>query len=170
MSKALFVIDVQNYFAVERAIDLPIKIRHHIEDGGYDHVLFSQFINHPDSNFHKILKYTEVGESPAIDLHKDIAELATPETTFVKHTYSFFKAPGVMEYLKEHDVTDIDICGISLDACVLATAYDGFDLGYNIKVLDTLSSVSSVRSDYETSAKTIIGRNLVHRPNRMKRG
>jgi len=43
---------------------------------------------------------------------------------------------------------------------VLATAYEAFDLGYKMRILEDLSSVASERQDYEDSAKVIIARNL----------
>src|SRR5258706_12554458 len=93
MKKALVVVDVQNHFAVEKATDLPKKILKHIKSSPYDHVVFTKFRNDPKSNFHKILKYKKVTDSPATDIHPILAPLTNADNTFAKLTYSPFKAP-----------------------------------------------------------------------------
>lgn len=167
--KALIVIDVQNYFAVERAESLPEKIAWHIRESAYDHVIFTRFRNDPDSNFHRLLGFTEATQEPATQLHPALQEFVGEAVIFEKTTYSALKAPGLREYLDTHGVTELDICGVSMDACVLATVYDAFDLGYAVHVLEHLCSVSSDRHDYEDAAKTIITRNLTRRSYRTPR-
>lgn len=165
----LVVVDVQNYFSVHKAKNLPAKIASHVRESDYEHVLFVKFRNVPESSFHRILDFTEVTGSPATDLHPDVADLATPETTFEKTTYSAFKCQPFVAYLQEHNIAEFDVCGVSFDACVLATAFEAFDLGYKANVLDTLCSVSSVREDLVAAAETVINRNLRRRDFRIKR-
>ncbi len=160
MSKVLIVIDVQNHFAVEKAADLPQKIAEYVKKSNYEQVVFTKFRNVPDSNFHKILHYTRVMSPPETDIHPALSKLADQHTTFEKITYSAFKGPGFKEFLDKAQATELDICGINIDGCVLATAYEAFDLGYKVKILEDLSSVASFRDDYEVSAKIIITRNL----------
>lgn len=160
MKSALVVIDVQKHFAVEKAADLPKKIVTHINRSNYDFILFTLFRNDSNSNFHKILHWHKAMESPAIDIHPALKSFSTNDNTFEKLTYSAFKVPRFVKFLKENDINKLDICGINIDGCVLATAYEAFDLGYKIRILENLSSVASNRQDYEDSAKTIISRNL----------
>ena len=160
MSNALVVIDVQNHFAVEKAADLPEKIADHIRKSNYDHVLFTLFRNDQSSNFHKILHWHKAMKRPGIDLHPALESFSSTDNTFEKLTYSAFKVPAFTNYLKQHKIVSLDICGINIDGCVLATAYEAFDLGYDMKIIEELSSVASFRQDYEDSAKVIIARNL----------
>lgn len=37
--------------------------------------------------------------------------------------------------LKEHNISEIDVCGLALDYCVKATALDGVKLGYKVNLL-----------------------------------
>jgi nicotinamidase-related amidase len=166
MSSALVVIDVQNHFAVEKAADIPERIAKYIQDTPYEHVLFTQYQLDPSSNFHKILRIEKAIGSPGKDLHPALKPFSNLENTFEKLTFSAFKAPRFTEYLAGHGVTDLDICGINIDGCVLATAYEAFDLGYKVKILEELSSVSSDRQDYEDAARLVIARNL--KPKRSK--
>ncbi len=160
MKSALVVIDVQKHFAVEKAADLPQKIAKYIKQSNYDYVIFTLFRNDPSSNFHKILEWYKAMDRPDIDLHPALERFSTKENTFKKLTYSAFKVPAFVKYLKDHHVEKLDICGINIDGCVLATAYEAFDLGYKMRILEDLSSVASERQDYEDSARTIIARNL----------
>jgi nicotinamidase/pyrazinamidase len=57
--------------------------------------------------------------------------------------YSGFegKAPGdvgLAEWLRLHGVTDVDLCGIATDYCVLATALDAVAAGFKVRVLQDL--------------------------------
>lgn len=160
MKKGLLVIDVQNYFAVEKAAELPQKIAGYIRSSSYDEILFTKFRNAEGSNFRTILEYDEVAEAPATDIHPLIEEFANKDNTFEKTTYSAMKAPGLIKRLEESGIQEIDICGISMDACILATGFDAFDLGYKVAILDNLCSVSSVREDLQDAAKVVINRNL----------
>jgi len=169
MSKALVVIDVQKYFVVDRAANLPNKIAWHIKENDYDHVLFLKFRNDPQSNFHKLLNFSEVTKAPATDIHETLTEFVTDNNVFEKTTYSAFKAEKFVEYLKEHEVDALDLCGISFDACVLSTAFEAFDLGYEVNILDHLCSVSSISSELEDAAKIIVTRDLRKREFRSKR-
>jgi nicotinamidase-related amidase len=160
MKSALVIIDVQNHFAVEKAADLPAKIVNHLQHTTYDYVLFTLFRNDPSSNFHKILHWDKATQKPAINIHPALEPYGNTENTFEKTTYSAFKAYKFLDFLKKHTISTLYLCGINIDGCVLATAYEAFDLGYNVKILEDLSSVASFRQDYEDSAKTIITRNL----------
>lgn len=171
MKKALLVVDAQNYFAYEKAASLPAKIAGHLRQSAdeYDTILFTSFRNDPESNFHRLLGFTEVTGPPATDIHPALTEFLTDAPVFEKTTYSSMKAPGLVAYLTEHNIDELDICGISLDGCVLATAFEAFDLGYDVTVLENLCSVHSVRDDYEDAAKLIIYRNLSRNRVRSKR-
>jgi len=160
MKNALVVIDVQNHFAVEKAAGLPQKILAHIKKVPYDFMLFTKFRNDPGSNFHKILGYKKVTGPPATDIHPVLRPLSNKSNTFEKVTYSAFKDARFVDFLQSNDIKELFICGINIDGCVLATAYEAFDLGYKMKILEDLCSVASFRDDYEQSAKTIIARNL----------
>jgi len=171
MKKALLVIDVQNYFVTEKAVGLPKKIAWYIEHEGsqYDDIIFIKFRNDPASNFHMLLNFKEVTNAPQIDIHSDLQKFVTAENTFEKTTYSAMKSESLRAYLTQHDIESLDLCGISLDACVLATAFESFDLGYDVSVLDTLCSVSTAREGLMESALMIIQRDLRKRNNRFVR-
>ena len=45
---------------------------------------------------------------------------------------------GLAEWLREHAVTEVDVCGIATDHCVRATALDSAREGFDTKVLTAL--------------------------------
>lgn len=69
-------------------------------------------------------------------------ELAYPLTNdqkisvFDKSTYSIFKIPGLVAQIKISGVTRLVLCGVQTDKCLLASACDGFDLGFELTVLE----------------------------------
>jgi nicotinamidase-related amidase len=52
------------------------------------------------------------------------------------------------------------ICGIDSDACVLATAFEAFDLGYHVKINFDLTYSSN---DLHKAAQLIAERNILSR-------
>lgn len=159
MKSALVVIDVQNYFVNDKTKDLPSKIAAFIENNIYDYVLFSQFVNESGSNFFKLLNWQKNTSSPEIDIDPAFLRFAKPENTFKKSTYSIFKANGLKEFLDRENITKLDLCGIDTDSCVLASAYDAFDLGYEVKVLKDLS-LSHSGEDFHNAAIKIIDKSI----------
>jgi len=78
---------------------------------------------------------------------------------FEKVSYSIFKSNEFANFLKRNQITKLWLCGIDIDACVLASAFDAFDLNYEVEVLTDLSlSHSGERLD--NAALKIIKKNL----------
>jgi nicotinamidase/pyrazinamidase len=46
---------------------------------------------------------------------------------------------GLADWLRGHEITDLDICGIATDHCVRATALDGVKEGFAVRVLADLT-------------------------------
>ncbi len=45
---------------------------------------------------------------------------------------------GLADWLRTHEVTDVDVCGIATDYCVRATALDAVQEGFTTRVLEDL--------------------------------
>ncbi|MDI6698008.1 MAG: cysteine hydrolase [Candidatus Saccharicenans sp.] len=77
-----------------------------------------------------------------IEKESKLFELAYPLTihrnisVLDKTTYSVFKIPGLVQQLKNSGVTRAVLCGLQTDKCVLASAYDGFDSGFDLVVIE----------------------------------
>ncbi len=159
MKNALIVIDMQNYFVREFTKNLPKKIAKLIGQNKYDYVLFTQLINNPKTNYVKLLNWRKVMNSPEIDIHQDLARFVNDRNLFTKQTYSIFKNKKFVKFLTKNKITDLYLCGIAIDACVLATAFDAFDLGYKVKILKGYTSSHGGRK-FVSAATSIIDRNI----------
>ena len=155
--KTLLIVDLQKGFIKEECKDLPGKIREHILATNYTHILFSAFINHANSNFVKLLNWTKLFGPPETDIVSDLQEFVVPHCMFTKSTYSIFKSREFNRYLENEHIQQLDVCGIESDGCVLATAYDGFDLGYEITILRELMRSTGALND---ATESIIKRNI----------
>jgi nicotinamidase-related amidase len=156
--KALLVVDIQNFFIDERTADLPRKIKQRIESEKYDELIFTKFINTLDSNFF-LNGWKHCMEPPETDIHPELASYANDSAVFEKHGFSAFRAEGLLEYLKRKGIKEIHICGTDTDACVLASAYDAFEFGYDVKVLEDLCASRNGKEFHDMGLK-IMRRNL----------
>ena len=157
MKTALLVVDVQAYFLKHAPKELPAKIASYIRSSDYDFVGFTVFRNLTGSNWEKSLDWRKCRTDKDVVLAAELRELAKPDNTFEKHSYSAFKHGSLLKILKERGIDTIHLCGIDTDACILATAYDAFDQGFKVRILFNLSYS---RAGLQEAAKSIALRNL----------
>lgn len=90
----------------------------------------------------------------------ELQSYAEPVYTFDRTTYSVFTSHPLVTCLRQNGIEKVDLCGLDIDACVLASAYHGFDRGIDCDVLVELTG-SAADTVCTTGAKHIIARNLV---------
>ncbi|AIT09336.1 Isochorismatase [Candidatus Francisella endociliophora] len=160
---ALIIIDVQNFFITEDMHQLPRQIKELIISKNFDHVIFCKFVNDPQSNFYKILDWKYCEESPDIDIHPEMLEFVNENNVFEKSTFSAFKSE-LPVFLNKENINKLYLCGVDTDACILASAFDAFDLGYDVEILiDYCQSSNGDKANLE--AFKIIRRNFVRAQN-----
>ncbi len=47
---------------------------------------------------------------------------------------------GLADWLRKHEITEVDVCGIATDHCVRATALDAVEAGFDVTLLPGLSA------------------------------
>ncbi len=156
---ALIVIDVQNYFVNEHTKVIPDKIASFIQENKFDFIGFTKFVNNKNSNFFKLLNWKKCLNPPDTDIYTTLSRFVNKNNLFEKATYSVFKCDKLVEILKKNDINKIFLCGIDIDACILASAFDGFDLGYEICILEDLS-LSHSGEKLDNAAVEIIKKNF----------
>lgn len=77
--------------------------------------VFTRFVNEPDSPFERLIGWTRMQSAP--DRAVAVVE---------KSIYSLFTPEGA-NLVREHGWTDLVICGIATESCVLKTACDAFE-------------------------------------------
>ena len=183
MSRVLIVVDVQNDFceggslAVAGGAATASAISAAVEAGGYDHVVATRdhhidpgahFSDHPD--------YVDswpphcVAGTPGADFHPNLTVAPRFEAVFDKGeyaaAYSGFEGSdaagdSLAEWLREHDASDVDVCGIATDYFVKATALDAARAGFATRVLLPLTAavapanVPSVVNDLTAAGVTV---------------
>lgn len=144
MNSLLLIIDLQKVFINKNTRKLPKKINKIINDKKYNKVAFTRFNNFDDSIYVKKLKWKKCIN---VDDKKIMIDIGNNKV-FNKYVYSAVNEEFI-KFVKENNITNIYLCGIDIECCVLKTAIDLFELGYNVYVL----------KDYCTCTHGIIRKN-----------
>ncbi len=130
MKKLLIVIDVQNDFINNNTEFLIKKISDMIEDNIFDDTVFTRFINSYESVFFKKLKYkgciSDEGKKIALNTFDNIVIDKTGYTVLVDEC---------IKYINNNNIDEIYLCGIDTECCILKSALDMFEQGFNVFVL-----------------------------------
>lgn len=133
---ALVVVDVQNGFVNDESRHVVPRIVELVR-GWRGPVAFSRFFNSPGSSYERLIGWTKFHGPPETDLVEELKPYAT--TVIDKEGYSFFGAEG-RALAAEQGWTEVYICGIDTDMCVLKTAVDAFELGLTPYVIADASA------------------------------
>jgi nicotinamidase/pyrazinamidase len=176
MTKALFVVDVQNDFTeggalgVEGGDAVAEAITDHLRAraGDYKLVVASRDWHSPDDDNGG--HFAVAAEPDFVRTWPAHCVAGTPgaeydpgfDTTAVTHhvkkgqgvpAYSLFEGTTddgrtVAELLNEHGILDVDVAGIATDYCVRASALDAIEHGRRVRILtDLVAGVASASSD-----------------------
>jgi nicotinamidase/pyrazinamidase len=185
MARALVVVDVQNDFceggslAVAGGAAVAARITSTLYEAGsrWDHVVGTRdhhvdpgdhFSQHPDFAKswppHCVVGTTGVELHPALDASRLEAIFDKGEYAAA---YSGFEGRSggtpLAEWLRSHDVTDVDVVGIATDYCVRATALDAVREGFTTRVLldhtagVAPQTVAQAQDDMRTAGVELVG-------------
>ncbi|MFJ7969568.1 cysteine hydrolase [Streptomyces sp. NPDC096324] len=125
----LVVVDAQNGFIREPSqpvIPVIADIVSRWQENGGD-VIFTRYLNYPGSPFERMIHWTALQDSPQTDIVPELLPFARQATAILDKTiYSLFSEEG-SELVRRHGWTDLYICGIATESCVLKTAVDAFE-------------------------------------------
>lgn len=150
MKKLLLIIDLQDAFLNEATAFVSRKIDDLIQSGKFDDVLFTRFVNIENSVYEKELFYEGCKKEDGkivIDTHGF--------SVIDKTQYSAY-TPALLNYIKDKQIDQIYLCGLDTDCCVLITAIDFFEHGYDIYVLQDFCASSGGETMHQ--AGLMIGR------------
>ena len=173
--RALIVVDVQNDFCEGGSLAVPgggfvarsISDRLTTSSGEYAQVVASQDYHvHPGAHFSAHPDFVGtwpphcVAGTPGAEFHPDL-DASRVEALFRKGqytgAYSAFESADeagtpLADWLRQRDVTELDIVGIATDHCVRATAADAVRGGFGARVL--LGLTAGVAPDTTARALT----------------
>jgi nicotinamidase-related amidase len=125
----LVVVDVQNGFvrdASRHVVPVIADLVDRWQAAGLD-LVFTRYINSPGSKFERLFGWTDLQGPPETDIVPELTAQTRRATAIVdKHIYSLFTSHGC-ELIRRHGWTDLYICGIATESCVLKTAADAFE-------------------------------------------
>jgi nicotinamidase-related amidase len=140
---ALVVVDVQNGFVNDETRGVVPRIVELVREWRGP-VAFSRFFNRPGSSYERLIGWTQLHGPPETDLVDELMPYAT--TIIDKTGYSFFGDEG-KALAADQGWTEIYVCGIDTDICVLKTAVDAFELGLTPYVIaDASASHAGLRA------------------------
>jgi nicotinamidase/pyrazinamidase len=161
MATALIVVDVQNDFceggslAVAGGTAAADAISKHVASGDYAHVVATRDYHiDPGAHFSEEPDFTDswprhcVAGTPGASFHPAL-DVSPIEAVFSKGHYSaaYSGFEGKTEsgaqlegWLRERDVTSVEVVGVATDFCVRATALDAAKAGFAVKVLLDLTA------------------------------
>lgn len=154
----LLVVDVQQGFINTYTRHIPERVARLIESGAYPRVLFTRFVNTPDSPYHRLLDWHACASPPETDLAPELAAHAERGRVFDKHGLTGIP-DALAAHLRENAVQQVAVAGIDTDMCVLKVALDLFDLGVEPIVLtDCCASTAGLLA--HLGGLAILSRNL----------
>lgn len=130
MKKMLVVVDLQRSFINENTEFIIDKIKKLVNSNEFDKVIFTKFVNNEDSiyvsklNYKGCLTYEE--QEIMIDTKDNIV--------LNKNVYTVY-SDRFKEIVRDFKINEIYLCGIDTECCVLKSAFDLFEMGYDVKVL-----------------------------------
>jgi nicotinamidase-related amidase len=123
---AIIIVDVQKAFEVPP--DLLAKIAE--RSRAFPRRIFTKFVNHPDSLFHRKLKRTACLPG---DPGGELAIQPRPGDLVLEKSGYGLKAREIAQ-LKAAGIRRALICGVDTDACVLGVVFTLFDEGIDCEV------------------------------------
>src|SRR3989304_3833974 len=106
MKKILLVIDVQSGLINQITKEIPMKIARFIQKKQFDCLIFSQFINHENSNWYKAGWKKMMGENET-QITSELQEYSNHSNTFTKTAFSVFSSIEFRKFIKAQNITDL---------------------------------------------------------------
>lgn len=135
----LVVVDVQNGFVRQESAHVVPVIVDLVARWRGD-VLFTRYINYPGSQFERLIKWSELMESPQIDIVDELQPYAENAIVLDKKGYGLFADPEGAALVAERGWQNIYVCGIATESCVLATALGAFEADLTPWVIEDASA------------------------------
>jgi len=132
MSKALLIIDIQNFYfgenGTEGCIEASLKAQkllYHFREQGLPvfHVKHDKDVSRLSDEQKKL-----------VDIHENVKPIEG-ETIILKKTPGSFNGTNLLEKLKQNSIDELIICGMMSNMCVDTTTREAFDLNFKSIVI-----------------------------------
>ena len=142
--KALLLVDIQPGFLNKRNWYIIDRVKLLIENTDYDFFIESIFHTEKGSIWDRQMKWTLPKDENFKTVDQLAELLATKECLHLeKETKSAFKgSPDLHSELKKRNIEELHIVGMDTNDCVLASAFEAFDLNYFTYVIEECAESS----------------------------
>jgi nicotinamidase-related amidase len=144
MSKALIIIDVQNFYfgenGLEGNVEASLKIKTVLDHFRRNNLLVFHVMH--------IKKDIDIND-PIFAIHENVRP-AEGETVIQKRTPGSFNGTDLLNELKERNVDEVVICGMMSHMCVDTTTREAFDLDFKCTVLHDACATRSLTFNGQT--------------------
>ena len=120
--KNIIIVDMQKGFINENNSFLVEKINNYLKNHDFDNIIYTKYINFPESPFVKFLDWKDLQDE---DSQQIIVDIKKGGVIFEKVGYGI--DTNVIDYMKSRKITECEVCGTNSDACVMAVAFNLFD-------------------------------------------
>lgn len=154
----LLVVDVQQGFVNDYTHHIPQRVATLIARGQHRPVLFTRFVNTPDSTYRRLLDWHDCASDDETALAAEVAPSARGAQVFRKEGIAGLPS-DLKQHLREAGYRQVAVCGIDTDMCVLKSALDLFDMGIEPVVwIDCCASTAGIQA--HLAGLAILGRNV----------
>lgn len=162
--KALIIVDVQSGFLNDRNKYIIDIIKTLIGNTSYDFYVESAFHAEKGSLWEKQTNWTLPKDKNSKTVEELSALLSNKSHLHMeKQTKSTFKGiPDLDNKLKKRGIEEVHIVGLDANDCILATAYEAFDLGYFTYVIEECTESSSSEEIRDVGFKILQHLNLTN--------
>ncbi|MGH3521999.1 MAG: cysteine hydrolase [Mycobacterium sp.] len=125
----LVVVDVQNGFVTEHSQPVVPIIADLVRrwQAAHGDVVFTRYLNYPGSPFERLIGWSKMIDAPETDLVAELTPHVGSQAPVIdKYIYTLFTPEGT-QLIDERGWTDLYVCGIDTEICVLKTAVDAFE-------------------------------------------
>ncbi|MGH7749577.1 MAG: cysteine hydrolase, partial [Candidatus Dormibacteria bacterium] len=125
----LVVVDVQNGFITEYSRPVVPVIADLVRrwQAAHGDVVFTRYLNYSGSPFERLIGWSKMIDGPETELAIELTPYIGPQTPVIdKYIYTLFTPEGT-QLVDERGWTDLYVCGIDTEICVLKTAVDAFE-------------------------------------------
>lgn len=154
----LLVVDVQRGFvrpASRHVVPVIASLVRRWQAGG-GATIFTRFLNHDGSPFERLVRWSEMQDgSPDTEIVPELAGLAAAATAVVNKTMYTSLTSEVLELIRKHRWTDVYVCGIATESCVLKTLVDAFEARLTPWLLEDASASHAGAAEHEAGVLVV---------------
>ena len=154
LDTALLIVDVQEGF-INDSTKYVIRAVEELQSR-YEHIFATRFINGVDSPHRNLIDWHRFGEGSR---DTELAFCLSPKAEIIDKTTYTCVNPDFLDNLHNRAISEVHVCGIDTDVCVMKCAVDLFENGIRPVVLSEASA--SHAGDEHHQAALLILRRLI---------